>query len=94
MGREDAVEGLRLLLLWCLSMKLDGGLNEELGAWVMVALVAEEESAMLFLNGECGVTMYLLHSSCIFVSSTKTPISAVAAYMAPKWKVLSIKIQP
>ena len=54
------------------------GLKEELCALV-VAFVVEEASGMLFLNGECGVTMYLLHSSCIFVSSTKTPISAVAA---------------
>ena len=86
---------MRLLLLWFLARKLVEWLKEELGARALVEAEAEVDSVMmLFLNGECGVTIYLLHSSCIFVSSTKTPISAVAAYTAPKWKVLSIRIQP
>lgn len=66
-----------MLLLWFLAAKLDDGFRDALGPWDWVAV--DGGPAMLFLNGECGVTMYRLHSSCIFVSPTKTPISAVAA---------------
>ena len=41
-----------LLLRFLLERKLEDGLKDELGACVVVAFVVEEESLMLFLNGE------------------------------------------